>query len=122
MHPYRVTLSFLGREWAAIDVEVSDPEIEPHAHARLDVDGELIALSSRFGFGELRPVQVIDLEHQIAQKIHSLTDPDYARRTIWWTSNCCGLQILTCQQCADTVSARSRSDARRSGRPSRCAL
>ncbi|UOD82270.1 nucleotidyl transferase AbiEii/AbiGii toxin family protein [Paenarthrobacter ureafaciens] len=79
MHPYRVTLSFLGREWAAIDVEVSDPEIEPHAHARLDVDGELIELSSRFGFGELRPVQVIDLEHQIAQKIHSLTDPDYAR-------------------------------------------
>lgn len=79
MHPYRVTLSFLGREWAGLDVEVSDPEIEPHAHTRRAVDGELIELSGRFGFGELQPVELIDLEYQIAQKIHAVTDPGYAR-------------------------------------------
>lgn len=79
MHPYRVTLSFLGREWAGLDVEVSDPEIEPDAHTRRVVDGELIELSKHFGFGELQPVELIDLEHQIAQKIHAVTDPDYAR-------------------------------------------
>lgn len=79
MHPYRVTLSFLGREWAGLDVEVSDPEIEPHAHARREIDGELIELSERFGFGGLQPVELIDLEYQMAQKIHAVTDPDYAR-------------------------------------------
>lgn len=79
MHPYKVTLSFLGREWAGLDVEVSDPEIEPLAHTRYAVDGELIELSGRFGFGDLRPVELIYLEHQIAQKIHAVTDPDYAR-------------------------------------------
>lgn len=79
MHPYRVTLSFLGREWAGLDVEVSDPEIEPFAHARRAVDSELIELSGRFGFGNLRPVELIDLEYQIAQKVHALTDPGYAR-------------------------------------------
>lgn len=79
MHPYRVTLSFLGKEWAGLDVEVSDPEIAPHAHTRHSVDGELIELSARFGFGELRPVEMIDLEYQIAQKIHAVTDTDYAR-------------------------------------------
>lgn len=67
MHPYRVTLSFLGREWAGLDVEVSDPEIEPRAHSRRSIDGEL------------RPVELIDLEHQIAQKIHAVTDPDFVR-------------------------------------------
>lgn len=79
MHPYRVTLSFLGREWAGLDVEVSDPEIEPYAHTRRAVDGGLIELSERFGFGELQPVELIDLEYQIAQKIHAVTDPGYAR-------------------------------------------
>lgn len=79
MHPYRVTLSFLGREWAGLDVEVSDPEIEPHAHTRREVDGELIMLSAYLGFGELHPVELIDLEHQIAQKIHAVTDVDYVR-------------------------------------------
>ncbi len=79
VHPYRVTLSFLGREWAGLDVEVSDPEIEPHAHARRAVDGELVELSEHFGFGELQAVELIDLEYQMAQKIHAVTDPDYAR-------------------------------------------
>jgi hypothetical protein len=79
MHPYRVTFSFLGREWAALDVEVSDPEIEPRAHGLRSVDAELVTLSERFGFGALEPVQLIDLEHQIAQKLHAVTDPGYAR-------------------------------------------
>lgn len=79
MHPYRVTLSFLGREWSALDVEVSDPEIEPHAHALREIDGELAELSTYFGFGDLRPVELIDLEYQIAQKIHAVTDLDYTR-------------------------------------------
>lgn len=79
MHPYKVTLSFLGKEWAALDVEVSDPEIEPHAHTRRAVDTDLAELSERFGFGELDPVELIDLEYQIAQKIHAITDPYYER-------------------------------------------
>lgn len=79
VHPYRVTLSFLGREWAGLDVEVSDPEIEPDAHAIHAIDDELVELSDRFGFGNPQPVQLIDLEYQIAQKVHAVTDPDCAR-------------------------------------------
>ncbi|GAA4520372.1 nucleotidyl transferase AbiEii/AbiGii toxin family protein [Brachybacterium paraconglomeratum] len=79
MHPYRVSLSFLGDQWAGLDIEVSDPEIGPHAHARLEVDDELTELSALFGFGPLQPVELIDLEYQIAQKIHAVTDPSYAR-------------------------------------------
>jgi hypothetical protein len=30
MHPYRVSIAFLGTAWGALDVEVSDPEIAPH--------------------------------------------------------------------------------------------
>lgn len=79
MHPYKVSLAFLGKPWTALDVEVADPEIEPHAHTRHDIDGDLIELSERFGFGQLQPVELIDLEYQIAQKIHAVTDPGLAR-------------------------------------------
>lgn len=79
MHPYRVSLFFLGKPWAALDVEVSDSEIEPAAHAAARGDDELAELNDTFGFGELRPVEMIDLEYQIAQKLHAVTDPSYDR-------------------------------------------
>lgn len=79
MHPYKVSLSFLGKEWAALEVEVSDPEIDPHAHHRRAIEGDLAELSRLFGFGMPAPVELIDLEYQIAQKIHAVTDPAYQR-------------------------------------------
>lgn len=78
-HPYRVSLSFLGRQWAALDVEVSDSEIGPHAYSHQEVDLEIIEIGNIFGFGEIQPIRLIDLELQIAQKIHAATDPSYAR-------------------------------------------
>lgn len=79
MHPYRVSLAFLGNAWGALDVEVSDPEIDPHAHTRQEIDGELVQFGAYFGFGELQPVELVDLEYQIAQKLHAVTDPAYLR-------------------------------------------
>ncbi|WP_233722177.1 nucleotidyl transferase AbiEii/AbiGii toxin family protein [Nesterenkonia massiliensis] len=79
MHPYRVSIAFLGRPWGSLDVEVADPEIEPLAHSRKEVDGELVWFGARFGFGELQPIELVDLEFQIAQKLHAVTDPSYVR-------------------------------------------
>lgn len=79
MHPYRVSIAFLGRAWGALDVEVSDPEIDTQAHIRKEIDGELVEFGARFGFGDLQPVELVDLEYQIAQKMHAVTDPAYER-------------------------------------------
>jgi hypothetical protein len=79
MHPYRVSIAFLGSAWGALDVEVSDPEIDTHAHMPKEIDGELVEFGARFGFGELQPVELVSLEYQIAQKIHAVTDPAYER-------------------------------------------
>lgn len=79
MHPYRVSIAFLGHAWGSLDVEVSDPEIDSHAHTRREIDGELVQFGAHFGFGELQPVELVDLEYQIAQKLHAVTDPAYRR-------------------------------------------
>lgn len=79
MHPYRVSIAFLGDAWGALDVEVSDPEIDPYAHTRKEIDGELVQFGAYFGFGDLQPVELVDLEYQMAQKLHAVTDPAYER-------------------------------------------
>ncbi len=79
MHPYRVSIAFLGASWGALDVEVSDPEINPDAHTRKEIDGELVQFGTNFGFGDLHPVELVDLEYQLAQKLHAVTDPAYER-------------------------------------------
>lgn len=79
MHPYRVSIAFLGNAWGALDVEVSDPEIDPHSLKRKEIDGELVRFGAYFGFGGLHPVELVDLEYQIAQKLHAVTDPAYER-------------------------------------------
>ncbi|SNS50534.1 Nucleotidyl transferase AbiEii toxin, Type IV TA system [Micrococcales bacterium KH10] len=79
MHPYRVSIAFLGTAWGALDVEVSDPEIDPYAHVRKEIDAELVEFGAYFGFGELYPVELVALEYQIAQKLHAVTDPTYVR-------------------------------------------
>jgi len=79
MHPYRVSIAFLGNAWGALDVEVSDPEIGLHAHPRKEIDGELAWFGGYFSFGELQPVELVDLEYQIAQKIHAVSDSAYER-------------------------------------------
>lgn len=92
VHPYRVSLTFLGRPWGGLDVEVSDPEIDPQAHTPHEIDNDLVEFGARFGFGALRPVELVDLEYQVAQKIHAVTDPAYERAhdlvdlQLLWTS------------------------------------
>lgn len=79
MRPYRVTLAFLGKGWAGLDVEVSDAELDLERLPPRRVDRELSQFAEFFGFGELRPVPIIGLEEQIAQKLHAVTDPTYQR-------------------------------------------
>ncbi|GAA1000947.1 hypothetical protein GCM10009563_29320 [Subtercola frigoramans] len=49
MHPYRVSIEFLGQAWGALDGEVSDPEIDAHAHTRKGIDRELVQFGAHFG-------------------------------------------------------------------------
>lgn len=93
MQPYRVSLAFLGKDWGSLDVEISHPEVGVDAHSKKSIDENLHQFANRFGFGRLRPIELVDLEYQIAQKIHAVTDPTYSRAhdlvdlQILWTAN-----------------------------------
>jgi hypothetical protein len=64
MHPYRVSIAFLGSPWGALDVEVSDPEIDAHTRkGSARTPPRQLIFAARFGIS-----LVIDLfaERQIA--------------------------------------------------------
>ncbi|MDN6534862.1 MAG: nucleotidyl transferase AbiEii/AbiGii toxin family protein [Yaniella sp.] len=79
MQPLRVTLSFLDKQWSAIDLELAPPENIQNTGNQSAIDAELKREFESFGFGTITPVRFLSVEWQIAQKIHALTHPDSDR-------------------------------------------
>ncbi len=83
MRPFDVKLSYNGKPWCTVPLEVGHNEIGDAENAdwvRLE-DAERIF--SELGFPALQRVPLMPLEHQIAQKIHALTgDGDRVRDLI----------------------------------------
>ncbi|QTX06202.1 nucleotidyl transferase AbiEii/AbiGii toxin family protein [Agromyces archimandritae] len=69
----------LAEGWGTVPASKGAQRRNPDAHARKGLDGELVQFGAYFGFGNLQPVELIDLEYQIAQKLHAVTDPTYVR-------------------------------------------
>lgn len=75
MQPIRVKLSYRGKSWCSVDLEVSLGEVGCADRAtQMPPNGETVALFSDLGFPAPGPVPLMPLEHQIAQKLHALSD------------------------------------------------
>lgn len=73
MQPYKITVSYEGKEWQSVKLELGTDEIgDTVEHDKVFAES-LIAELEHFGFSGIAPVPVIALHHQIAQKIHAST-------------------------------------------------
>lgn len=79
MQPFSVKLSYNGKPWMTVDLEVGHNEIgdadEPDFVSPEDANAVLEGL----GFPPLGPVPVMPLRHQIAQKLHAASAPGSMR-------------------------------------------
>lgn len=120
MQPYRVSLSFLGRGWTGVKLEVSHDEIGGISYTDHDTEPaeQITAVAAALGFGELRPVPLISLELQIAQKIHAATEPGSDRahdlldlQLLWHAGTAAGAALdlrLLATLCESTFAFRQR--------------
>lgn len=100
MHPFDVKLSYLGKSWCTVPLEVGFDEIGDADHA--DVTGQVEASGAleALGFPALGDVPLMDLSYQVAQKLHGLTSGgDRVRDLV-------DLQLIVCN--ADVDLARTR--------------
>lgn len=79
MQPYEVKLSYLGASWCTVAFELAHNEIGDADAADLIVPADASAMLASMGFSGLRPVPVMPLHYQIAQKLHAASEPDSQR-------------------------------------------
>jgi hypothetical protein len=73
MQPYRIALAYKGKPWKSVTFELGADEIGGSAEYDLKLSSQLVADLRRFGFSDIKPIPVIPIHHQIAQKIHAST-------------------------------------------------
>lgn len=74
MQPYDVKLRYLGKSWATVSLEVGHNEIGDAEDPDMLVPVDAAALFEALGFDAPSPVPVMRLSHQIAQKLHGLSE------------------------------------------------
>ena len=73
MQPFEVKLSYLGKSWVTVPLEVGHNEIGDAEHPDYAVSADVIELFSKVGLPVPGPVPLMQLHHQISQKLHGLS-------------------------------------------------
>ncbi len=102
MQPFEVKLSYLGRSWCTVPLEVGMNEVgladSPEMHAVAD---DIVELFTSLGFPAPRPIPLMPLVFQIAQKLHGVSSSrsDRARDLI-------DLQLIMANESIDLAAVK----------------
>ena len=79
MHPFEVKLEYNRKPWITVQLEMGANEIGDTLEADYLLSPDICDLFQELGLPEPKPVPLMKLHHQIAQKLHGITDPSQNR-------------------------------------------
>lgn len=79
MQPFEVKLSYLGKPWYTVKLEVGHNEIGDADSADFCLSDDVAELFESLGFPKPHPIPLMKLHYQVAQKLHALTEPGSRR-------------------------------------------
>lgn len=79
MHPFNIKMSYLGRPWCTVSLEVGHNEIGDADEPDSMTPPELVRMIEELGFTDLKALPIMPLHYQIAQKIHGASEPGSRR-------------------------------------------
>lgn len=79
MMPYDVKLSYCGRPWQTIRIEVGHNEIGDADEFETVLPDDLAEVFEKLSFPAPKPLPVMKLPYQIAQKLHAVSEPGSER-------------------------------------------
>lgn len=101
MQPFEIKLSYNGKSWITVPLEVGHNELgdadDPDMLVPEDVSRIFVAL----GFPPLAPIPFMKLKHQVAQKLHGLTEERSDR-----VHDLVDLQVIMRESTVDIASIR----------------
>lgn len=74
MQPFEVKLSYLGKSWVTVRLEVGHNEIGDAEEPDMIVPEDAARLFEALGFPKPKPIPLMPIHHQIAQKLHGASE------------------------------------------------
>lgn len=101
MHPFDLKLEYNGKPWVTVRLEMGANEVDDTLEADYFLSPDLTELFLALGLPEPKPVPLMKLHHQVAQKLHGITDPSQSR-----PHDLIDLQLIFAQAELDFVQVR----------------
>ena len=79
MRPFDAKLSYNGKSWVTIPVEIGHNEIGDADEAEMGIALDIASMFEELGLPAPKPAPLMPLHHQIAQKLHAASAPDSRR-------------------------------------------
>ena len=73
MQPFEIRISYIGRSWLTVPLEIGHDEIGDTEVFDFTISQEVITIFSKLGFPAPKPIALLQIHHQIAQKLHALS-------------------------------------------------
>jgi hypothetical protein len=73
MQPFEIKLEYNGKSWVTVPLEIGHDEIGDTAVPDYRISPDIIVLFEKLGFAAPKPIALMPIPHQIAQKLHALT-------------------------------------------------
>lgn len=101
MRPFDAKLSYNGKSWMTVPIEIGHNEIGDADDPDLVTSDEMSGLFESLGFPAPGPVPLMRLEHQVAQKIHAVSEPGSER-----AHDLIDLQVIAANSKLDLVAVK----------------
>ena len=79
MHPFDVKLEYNRKPWVTVRLEMGTNEVGDTLEADYALAPDIAEMFASLGLPQPKPVPLMKLNHQVAQKLHGLTDPSQNR-------------------------------------------
>lgn len=73
MRPYEIKLEYNGKSWITVPLEIGHDEIGDADQPEYLISNDIIEIFSKLNFPEPKPIALMPIHHQIAQKLHALS-------------------------------------------------
>jgi hypothetical protein len=79
MQPFDIKMSYNGSSWLTVQLELGHDEIGDTDNPDYAISEDIVAVFEQLGFPAPKPVALMAIHHQIAQKLHAVSAPDSDR-------------------------------------------
>lgn len=101
MQPYDIKLSYNEKPWCTVPLEIGHDEIGDAEDPDRGIAQEIVDAFVALGFPEPKPVPLMRIEHQVAQKLHAASGAGSAR-----AHDLVDLQLIVARESVDYSAVR----------------